>query len=196
MQVHDYSIRPAGPQDIDAARAVMLDTVYHDFGTGYVPRWHGDIVDPVAAYLAPPRHTLLVALGPGGEVVATGALDSRGPAHPPNPRHVAERFPSGETAQLRRIYVRPEHRRRGLARRLVEELLAFAEADGGYRAVYLHTDPSVTGAEPFWRSLAKVVHDEREDPGGGNGVVHFEVPMGRGPVAGAPAGGRPPGGAR
>ncbi|GAB2713599.1 GNAT family N-acetyltransferase [Streptomyces bullii] len=158
----------------------MLDTVYREFGTGYVPRWHGDIIDPAAAYLAPARHTLLVALDPDdASVVATGALDSQGPAHPPNPLHLAERYPSGATAQLRRVYVRPGHRRRGLARRLVEELLAFAEADGGYRAVYLHTDPSVPGAEAFWRSLGKVVHDEREDPGGGNGVVHFEIPTGR-----------------
>jgi GNAT superfamily N-acetyltransferase len=158
----------------------MLDTIYRDFGTGYVPRWHGDIIDPAAAYLVPARHTLLVARAPqDGAVVATAALDSRGPAHPPNPRRVADRYPSGETAQLRRVYVRPEHRRRGLARRLVDELLAFAAADGGYRAVYLHTDPVVPGAEPFWRSLGKVVHDEREDPDGGNGVIHFEIPMGR-----------------
>jgi GNAT superfamily N-acetyltransferase len=180
VQVHDYSIRAASPDDLDGARAVMLDTVYRDFGTGYVPRWHADIIDPAAAYLASPRHTLLVALHPhDGEVVATAALDSRGPAHPPNPRHLAERYPSGETAQLRRVYVRPEHRRRGLARRLVDELLAFAAADGGYRAVYLHTDPKVPGAEGFWRSLGEVVHDEREDPDRGNGVVHFEIPMGR-----------------
>ncbi|WP_405728138.1 GNAT family N-acetyltransferase [Streptomyces sp. NBC_00028] len=177
--MHDYSIRAAGPDDLDGVRAVMLDTVYRDFGTGYVPRWHGDIIDPAAAYLAPSRHTLLVATDPDGEVVATGALDARGPAHPPNPRHVAERYPSGETAQVRRIYVRPEHRRRGLARRLVAELLAFAAADGAYRAVYLHTDPSVPGAEAFWRSLGKLVHDERDDPDGGNGVLHFELPMGR-----------------
>ncbi|MEV8592803.1 GNAT family N-acetyltransferase [Streptomyces sp. NPDC052012] len=178
--MRSYSIRTAGPADLDRARAVMLDTVYRDFGTGYVPRWHGDIIDPAAAYLAPPRHTLLVALDPDNEdVVATAALDSRGPAHPPNPQHLAERYPSGETAQLRRVYVRPEHRRRGLARRMVGELLDFAAADGGYRAVYLHTDPSVPGAEAFWRSLGKVVHDEREDTGGGNGVVHFEIPMGR-----------------
>lgn len=157
----------------------MLDTVYRDFQSGYVPRWHTDIVDPEAAYLDSARHTLLVAVDPAdGAVVATAALDSRGPAHPPNPRQVADRFPSGETAQLRRVYVRPEHRRRGLARRLVDELLAFAAADGGYRTVYLHTDPAVPGAEPFWRSLGKVVHDERDDPGTGHGVVHFEIPIG------------------
>ncbi|MBZ6130516.1 GNAT family N-acetyltransferase [Streptomyces olivaceus] len=179
MRHSDYSIRTATAADLPAARAVMLDTVYRDFGTGYVPCWHGDVIDLAGAYLEPARHTLLVAVDEGdGEVVATGALDSRGPAHPPNPLHLAERYPSGVTAQLRRVYVRPEHRRRGLAGRLVDELMAFAAADGDYRAVYLHTDPAVTGAEPFWRSLAKVVHDEREDAGGGQGIVHFDVPMG------------------
>ncbi|WP_109004132.1 GNAT family N-acetyltransferase [Streptomyces rishiriensis] len=195
-----YCIRPAGPEDLDGARAVMLDTVYRDFGSGYVPRWHGDIIDPFAAYLAPERHTLLVALdgatsgaggnpgtGGSGEVVATAALDSRGPAYPPNPRHVAERYPSGTTAQLRRVYVRREHRRRGLARRLVAELLAFAAADGGYRSVYLHTDPAVEGAERFWRSLGTVVHDEREEADGGQGVVHFDVPLDAFGPAAAPA---------
>lgn len=178
MQVRDYCIRAATPDDLDSARAVMLDTVYRDFGTGYVPRWHGDIIDPWDAYLAPARHVLLVAVDErDGAVVATAALDSRGPAHPPNPRHLAERYPSGETAQLRRVYVRPEHRRRGLARRLVAELLDFAAADGGYRAVYLHTDPAVPGAEAFWRSLGKVVWDERVERGRSDGIVHFEIPM-------------------
>ncbi|NGN70173.1 GNAT family N-acetyltransferase, partial [Streptomyces sp. A7024] len=96
--------------------------------------------------------------------------------HPPNPRWIAERFPSGDTAQLRRVYVRAEHRRRGLARRLVAELLDFAAGAGGYRAVYLHTDPAVPGAEAFWRSLGKVVCDEGEEAEPVR-VVHFEVPM-------------------
>ncbi|ASQ92860.1 GNAT family N-acetyltransferase [Streptomyces sp. 11-1-2] len=176
-----YRIRTATPDDLDAVRSVMLDTVYRDFGTGYVPRWHADVIDPAAAYLDGARHTLLVAVDESdGAVVATAALDSRGPAHPPNPSWLAARYPSGETAQLRRVYVRSEHRRNGLARRLVHALLDFAVADGGYRAVYLHTDPGVAGAEPFWRSLGKVVCDEREAPGGGQGIVHFEVPMGPG----------------
>ncbi len=176
VQVQHYDIRVAGPDDLDSARTVMLDTVYRDFGTGYVPRWHGDIIDLEGAYVAPGRHVLLVAVdGRDGTVVATGALDSRGPAHPPNPRWLAERYPSGETAQLRRVYVRAEHRRRGLARRLVAALLDFAAADGGYRSVYLHTDPGVPGAEDFWRSQGSAVCDERETTG--ERVVHFEVPL-------------------
>ncbi|WP_425264894.1 GNAT family N-acetyltransferase [Streptomyces yokosukanensis] len=177
MQVRSICIRPALLTDLDGARSVMLDTVYRDFGTGYVPRWHGDVVDPERAYLGSARHTLLVAVDEGGEVVGTGALDARGPGCPPNPGWLAERYPSGTTAQLRRVYVRPGHRRRGIARELVGRLLEFAAADGGYRAVYLHTDPAVPGAEAFWSSLGKVVLDEREEPGGGQGIVHFELPL-------------------
>ncbi|WP_282697229.1 GNAT family N-acetyltransferase [Streptomyces sp. CC208A] len=175
----EYCIRPATVGDIDGARAVMLDAVYRDFETGYVPRWHADIIDPERFYLTPPRHTLLVAVDQrDGTVVATGALDGRGPGHPPNPRRLADRYPSGETAQLRRVYVRPEHRRRGLARRLVAELVAFAKVDAGYRSVYLHTDPASPGAEALWRSLGRLVCDERiEEAGGGQGILHFEIPL-------------------
>ncbi len=41
----EHCIRTAAPDDIGRARAVMLDAVYRDFGTGYVPRWHADIID-------------------------------------------------------------------------------------------------------------------------------------------------------
>ncbi|MER5987221.1 GNAT family N-acetyltransferase [Streptomyces sp. NPDC001787] len=171
-----YVLRTAAAEDVDGARAVMLDTVYGDLRSGYVPRWHGDIIDPAAAYLEPARCTLLV-VEHDGEIVATGAVRDRGPQAPPNPQWVADRFPSGSTAQLCRIYVRPEHRRHGLARRLVRELARFAARAGGYTSLYLHTDPAVPGAEPFWRSLAHEVCDERELPGGGQGIVHFELPM-------------------
>ncbi|THA70531.1 GNAT family N-acetyltransferase [Streptomyces sp. A0642] len=170
-----YVVRTAGPADIGGARAVMLDTVYRDLRSGYVPRWHADVIDPEAAYLRPARCTLLVAER-DGEIVATGAVRDRGPQAPPNPQRVADRFPSGTTAQLCRIYVRPEHRRRGLARRMVRELRDFVAGAGGYEAVYLHTDPAVPGAEPFWRSLAREVCDERALPGG-QGIVHFELPL-------------------
>ncbi len=182
-----YVVRTASEADVPGARAVMLDTVYRDLRSGYVPRWHADIIDPAAAYLEPERCTLLV-VERDGEIVATGAVRDRGPAAPPNPQWVADRFPSGSTAQLCRIYVRPEHRRHGLARRLVRELCDFVVRAGGYERVYLHTDPSVPGAEAFWRATAEEVCDERALPGGGQGIVHFEVPVaGLGRPAAAPA---------
>ncbi|GAB2962618.1 GNAT family N-acetyltransferase [Micromonospora polyrhachis] len=170
-----YLIRPATRDDVGAARSVMLDTVYHDLRSGYVPRWHADIIDIEGAYLDPPRHILLVAER-DGQVVATGGVRSHGPKHPPNPAWIAQRYPSGSTAQLCRIYVRAEHRRQGLARALVTTLLDFAAATEGYDTVYLHTDPASPGAEAFWRATARLVCDERELPERQE-VVHFEIPL-------------------
>ncbi|WP_312892903.1 GNAT family N-acetyltransferase [Allostreptomyces psammosilenae] len=192
VRVGRYLVRPAGPEDVGGARSVMLDTIYGDLRSAYVPRWHRDVIDIEGGYLTPDRHTLLVA-ELEGLVVATGAVRSQGPAHPPNPRWVAERFPSGTTAQLCRVYVRPEHRRAGLARAIVRELRAFVARAGGYRSIYLHTDPAVPGAEAFWRSVGRVVCDERELPGGGQGILHVELPMGSATADadGSPGGGEP-----
>ncbi|MGW5971272.1 hypothetical protein [Streptomyces sp. NPDC055186] len=73
-------IGTAGPADLDRARAVMLDTVHRDFGIGCVLRWHGDIIDPAAAYIASPRHTLLVAIEP-----TAGATRAAASPHPHSP---------------------------------------------------------------------------------------------------------------
>ncbi|MFF2043051.1 GNAT family N-acetyltransferase [Kitasatospora sp. NPDC058170] len=175
-----YTVRHARPEDVPGARRLILDTLYREFGYGYVPEWHADVVDLQGHYLDHPRHTLLVAVRQG-EVVATTALHSTGPAHPPHPREVAERYPDGTTAQLVRVYVRAEHRRHGLARELVRRACAFASAEGGYRCVYLHTNADIPGAEPFWRSLAEEVHDARPTGEHGPGVatVHFEIPLHR-----------------
>ncbi|MFC3890345.1 GNAT family N-acetyltransferase [Lentzea rhizosphaerae] len=164
--MHNYGIKVATAEDLGDARSVMLDALYRDFGTGYVPQWHDDVIDLTGHYLAPRRHTLVVAIDRrDGTVAGTAALDSRGPREP---GWLAQRYPSGATAQVRRVYVRPEHRRRGLARAMVAELLAFAQADGGYHSIYLHAYRHSPGALDLWESLGEVVWEE-------NGIVHFEL---------------------
>ncbi|MFD7256448.1 GNAT family N-acetyltransferase [Streptomyces sp. NPDC059874] len=178
--LHDlgaYQVRHAGPEDVRGARSVMLDTFYREFDYGYVPEWHADVVDIRGTYLDDPRHALVVAVR-DDEVVGTCAVHSRGPAHPPHPRWLAERYPSGRTAQLLRVYVRPEHRRHGLARAMVRAACAFAAGVPGYETVYLHTNVDIPGAEGFWRSLATEVCDARTTgEHGGYGTVHFEIPL-------------------
>ena len=170
-------LRPAEPADVPGARRIMLDAVYRDLQSGYRPEWHGDIIEIEATYLTPPRHTLLDAEH-AAEIVATAGVRARGPL---TPAWLADRYPDATTAQLSRVYVDPAHRRRGLAGALVERLLTFIAADPGYRDAYLHTDPISPGAEAFWRSRGRLIHDER--PGGtGPGTVHFalELPVVRG----------------
>ncbi|MFF6772087.1 GNAT family N-acetyltransferase [Streptomyces sp. NPDC012637] len=176
-EIGPYLVRHARPEDVPGARSVMLDTFYEEFGYGYVPQWHDDVMDIEGSYLEHPRHALLVAVL-DGTVVGTTAVNSRGPAHPPHPRRLAERYPTGRTAQLLRVYVRPEHRRHGLARAMVNAACAFAAEVPGYDSVYLHTNVDIPGAEAFWRSLATEVFDARTTgEHGGFGTVHFEIPL-------------------
>ncbi|GAA4682110.1 GNAT family N-acetyltransferase [Streptomyces chumphonensis] len=173
-----YTVRAALPADVEGARRLMLDTFYEEFGYGYVPAWHRDVVDLAATYLDDPRHLLLVAVC-DGEVVATTGVRSGGPNHPPHPRWLVERYPPVTTAQIVRVYVRTGHRRHGLARELVRRACDFAAGTPGYDSIYLHTNVNVEGAEAFWRSVAKEVFDARTTGEHGPGVstVHFEIPM-------------------
>ncbi|GAA3763396.1 GNAT family N-acetyltransferase [Salinactinospora qingdaonensis] len=178
-----YNIGPATEADVDGARTVMLDTFYREFGIGYRPMWHRDVVDIDGHYLRPPRHALFVARH-GGEVVATAGVRAEGPRCPPHPAWLGRRYPNGTTAQLFRVYVSPEHRRRGLARLLVARACDFVVRTPGYTALYLHTDDRTPGAAGFWRSVAKEVHDARDGDTTRPQSIHFEIPI---PVAAAPA---------
>ncbi|WP_431914869.1 GNAT family N-acetyltransferase [Nonomuraea jabiensis] len=171
-----YDIRPARPGDLDGARSLMLDTFYREFGYGYLPEWHQDVIDLEGTYLRTPRHALFVAVH-GDEVVGTTGVRAVGPKNPPHPAWLAEQYPSGGTAQLFRVYVRPAHRRHGLARELVKRACAHVASTPGYTRLYLHTDTRVEGAEPFWRSVAVPIHDDRDGDPSRFQTVHFEVPL-------------------
>lgn len=175
---HGYELRPARRADADGARSVMLDTFYEVFGHGYSPQWHRDVIDMDAAYFDEPRHALFVATEGDERVVGTAAVRAEGPKSPPHPPWLAERYPAGSTAQIFRVYVRPEHRRAGLARGLVRMACRFVAETPGYERIYLHTNASIEGAEPFWRSIGDEVFDGRTDPRF-SPAVHFEIPLGR-----------------
>ncbi|GAA0544232.1 acetyltransferase (GNAT) family protein [Saccharopolyspora erythraea NRRL 2338] len=171
----EYVVRRARPADLEGARALMLDTFYLVMGHGYVPEWHADVINMTDTYFRTPGQALFVA-ALGDEVVGTAALRAGGPKSPPNPQWLAERYDRPSTAQLCRTYVRAAHRRRGLARALVDLACGFVADSGTYDTLYLHTDPAIEGAEPFWRSLAKEIHDER-GTGTDNAIIHFEIPL-------------------
>ncbi|MGN9766506.1 GNAT family N-acetyltransferase [Micromonospora sp. SD12] len=174
--VGDHTVRQAAPRHLAGARSVMLDTFYHDFGHGYRPQWHADVIDLADTYLRPARHALFVATL-GDEVVGTTAVRAAAPESPPHPRFLVDRYPQESTAQLFRVYVRPEHRRRGLARALVHLATEFVASEASYRALYLHTDTRIEGAEGFWRSVAVPVHDARDGRPDTHQTVHFEIPL-------------------
>ncbi|HEX2316841.1 MAG TPA: GNAT family N-acetyltransferase [Thermomonospora sp.] len=171
-----HEVRAARPDDLDGARSVMLDTFYHDLGYGYRPEWHRDVIELEAVYLREPRHALFVAVV-DGQVVGTTAVRAQGPKSPPHPAWLVERYPDSSTAQLFRVYVRPEHRRKGFARALVGLARDFVAATPGYERLYLHSDVRSPGAEPFWKSVAEMVHDDRDGNPEHFQTVHYEIAL-------------------
>jgi GNAT superfamily N-acetyltransferase len=176
--VGDYTVRRMEPGDVDGARSVMLDTVYQEFGHGYLPRFHTDIIDIAACYLAPPDHAMFVAERDGA-IVATAGVREQTPTSPPHPAEVAAGFEPGRTASLYRVYVRREHRRRGLAGALVDQCTAFAASRERYTGIYLHTDARVPGAVAFWSRRGEVLADERDGRADEFQTVHFRIKLPR-----------------
>ncbi|GGK90496.1 GNAT family N-acetyltransferase [Nocardia jinanensis] len=170
-----YLFRLAGEDDVPGARSVMLDTFYQVFDIGYRPEHHADVIDPRTAYLRHPHNRLWVAEHEG-RIVATTAIRAQGPRHPPHPRWLAEEYPDPRTAQLFRVYVRPEHQRRGLAGRLVTAAIDYVTESPDFDRLYLHTDARTQGALEFWLTQGHIIHDAR-DSGPGFQTVHLEIPL-------------------
>lgn len=94
-----------------------------------------DEIERLPGAYTPPRGRLLLALVGGEPVgcVALRPLDAR-------------------TAELKRLYVRPQARGSGAGRRLTEAAVAAAR-DAGYARVVLDTVPGMEPAQALYRSL-------------------------------------------
>lgn len=122
-------IRPFRPADQDGARTVIIDGMREHWGDAFDWLFNTD-VDDIAAYYA--KSTFLVACD-GDTIVATGAVTPQ---------------PDG-TAIVTRMSTLESHRRRGVARRLLDELIAHGRAAGCTRVV-LSTNAAWHDAVAFY----------------------------------------------
>jgi putative acetyltransferase len=77
---------------------------------------------------------------------------------------VAMRPLTGETCEMKRLYVRPSFRAGGLGRQLAERVIAEARS-AGYGRMYLDTLPTMAGAQRLYESLGfKDVPAYRHNP--------------------------------
>ena len=83
----------------------------------------------------------LAALAGGSVVAGGGIITLTFQSHPRDPRPAR--------AWVVNMYTEPAHRRRGIARRLMETMLAYCR-DAGMRSLYLHASDA---GRPLYRSL-------------------------------------------
>jgi GNAT superfamily N-acetyltransferase len=112
----NLTIEPADPRTPEAA--ALIACLLQEYGWRYGDDGDGDF--RLEQALAPRAVFLLARLD--GRAVACGAV------HPW----------SADVAEIKRMYVEPEVRRRGIARRLLDELEAFARRHG-FRSARLET---------------------------------------------------------
>ena len=61
-----------------------------------------------------------------------------------------------EEVRLKRIYVRKEYRKRGIAQKLLNQLVKFAK-ESGYKKILLHTYPTMKNAHKFYKKNGFIV---------------------------------------
>jgi GNAT superfamily N-acetyltransferase len=170
-------VRPPRSDELASVRELMVRVIELDYGYPYQSRFHADVDDPGGFYLSRPRHTLLVAVdGASEELIGLGGVRQLAITAPPHPRSILARYEPERSAELTRVFVAPEHRRRSVGRAVVAELRRWVADSGGFDVVCFHSRTAVE----FWRSFADIyeVMDTRDGSGGPTGgQVYFEFPV-------------------
>ncbi|MFN8632984.1 MAG: GNAT family N-acetyltransferase [Chloroflexota bacterium] len=171
----DVTVRVLRPDEIDEARALMIRVIALDYGYDYRANWHEDVDDLQGFYLDHPRQTLLVAIDDGtGQVVGTAGVRVLRITSPPHPAEILARYDRERTAELTRVFVLPEARRRGIGRVLVEAARAWVTDVGELDLIQFHSRTAVE----FWRAMPTTeILDNRHRVDGGpeDGQVYFEM---------------------
>lgn len=127
-------IRAHAPAEMAAARELIqeyaqslgLDLTYQNF-QAEITNFPGSYSEPLGALLLAPRNAEFLGC-------------------------IALRPISADTAEMKRLYVRPAARGTGLGRKLTEAIIEAARA-AGYRHIYLDTLPSMTTALALYHAL-------------------------------------------
>ncbi len=123
-------IRAAGPQDLDAVRALWREYWQWLGLPGGFQDFENECRTLPGLY-APPRGRLLVA-AIDHAIVGTMALR-----------------PAGPDCEVKRLYVAPAHRRAGVAQALLERMIAEAR-EAGYQTMFADTLPTMQTALDFY----------------------------------------------
>jgi ribosomal protein S18 acetylase RimI-like enzyme len=143
-------IRPATEDDTEAIASIVIeaDTTAGEWAPpGWTPpTYEAELRKAHLAVSSPTRRTFVAETG--GEVGGYASLD----------------VPNAPVAELKRLFIRPEHWGIGIATALLDEMVAIAFAEG-YRSMRLFTPTTNTRARRFyeregWHAAGVRMHDE------------------------------------
>jgi len=151
LELLTIEIVPFDATHAEGFSALVADTL-REFGFEHDPELDNDLDDPVGTYVA-----LWIALA-GGEVAGSVALRDLGDG----------------AYKLKRMYLRPAHRGRGLGKRLLATALDWARANDA-RLVRLDTAEGMVAARRLYESAGFVQLPDGEVPRQGQQRLAYEL---------------------
>ena len=148
--------------DLVEVQNFLFKQIKKEFGYGYVPQYHKDIIDINDYYIDPIRNTFFVAIDKKtNEIVGTIGLR----AYDKDFEEFRNIYSNQSTASIWRLFVDEKYRRCGLATLLYNIAEDFAYKNN-FEGIYLHTHKNLEGALDFWNKMGFEVtidtHNELE----------------------------------
>lgn len=144
---------------ISNVQKYLFSQIKKEFGYGYIPKWHQDIVNMEEYYINPERNNFFVAYNENCEIIATIGIRSYDKDFP----QFRGQFSRDTTSSIWRLFVRQEYRRCGLASKMFSVAENFANACA-YEEIYLHTHKTLPGAIEFWTKMGFItILDANDD---------------------------------
>lgn len=138
--------------EILRVREFLFSMIKNEFGYGYVPEWHRDIMKMEDYYIAPNRNNFFVAYSESGEIIATIGIRAYDKDFP----EFNHCYSKNTTSSIWRLFVDRRYRRCGLASKMFGIAENFANTVG-YENIYLHTHKTLDGAIEFWSKMGFIV---------------------------------------
>ncbi|WP_407380555.1 GNAT family N-acetyltransferase [Methanobrevibacter sp.] len=127
----------------------LFKQIKNEFGYGYIPEYHEDIVKLDEYYIFPSRNNFFIATNKEtGEILATIGL--RG--YDKDFDEFKNMYSNESTASIWRLFVDEKYRRCGLASLMFNIAEKFAY-NSNYNEIYLHTHKTLDGALQFWKKM-------------------------------------------
>ena len=156
----NVTIKPLtnNPKEIEDVKKFLFKMIKLEFGYGYVPEWHQDIVNLEDYYINPERNNFFVAYYETGEIIGTIGIRAYDKDFPEF-RHL---YSKDTTSSIWRLFVDRRCRRCGLASKMFNIAESFAN-EVNYDDIYLHTHKTLPGAIDFWTKMGFVVALDSND---------------------------------
>ena len=159
-------VRQVRPEEYAEAGAATV-RAYREFIPPERPEWQ-EYVARIGDIAARAEHTVVLVALVDGSIAGTATVELD--------RHIEDDWREGiapDEAHLRMLGVDPGYRRQGVARALMEAVLALAKERGRSR-VTLETTPQMRAAQRMYESLGFVARGRDEEQPGLT-LLHYEL---------------------